>query len=263
MQTILSKALWMSALFTLGQVAVVQASSLDNVMRSSEKKVSAAASSQKKIDGLADQTQKLFDQYKSTEKLVEDLKVYNQKLGIQVDNQEKRLADIEASIAQVKVMQRQMTPLISRMIVQLEQFIALDLPFHLEERNERISFLKQSLERSDLSTAEKFRQLIEAWKIENEYGRKVEAYAANISLDGQNRDVQMLRVGRIALMYQTLDGSQSGVWDKQGQTWQRLDDASFNQSIKQAVKMANKQANIDVMTIPVSAPVSKNKVAMP
>jgi hypothetical protein len=148
-------------------------------------------------------------------------------------------------------MQRQMLPLIERMILQLEQFIALDLPFHTVEREERIAFLKGSLERSDLSTAEKFRQLLEAWKIENEYGRKVESYAATIVLDGEERDVQMLRVGRLALLYQTLDGSLTGAWDKNASSWQALDSGQFNKATRQAIKMANKQANIDVMTIPV------------
>jgi hypothetical protein len=229
----------------------VHAENLNKVLDSSKKKVSAAAKSQKTIDGLSDQTQNLFNEFKVTESLVSDLKVYNKKLQIQVDNQQQRLQEIEQAITQVSVMQRQMLPLIERMILQLEQFIALDLPFHTVEREERIAFLKGSLERSDLSTAEKFRQLLEAWKIENEYGRKVESYADTILLEGEERDVQMLRVGRLALLYQTLDGSLTGAWDKNASSWQALDSGQFNKATRQAIKMANKQANIDVMTIPV------------
>ncbi len=234
-----------------GSFQPAMAKDLNKVLSSSEKKVSAAAKSQNKINSLSDQTQILFDEFKSTENLVDDLKVYNQKLRIQVNNQKERLESIETAIAQVSVMQRQMLPLIERMIVQLEQFVALDLPFHLEEREERIAFLKFSIERSDLSTAEKFRQLLEAWKIENEYGRKVETYAASIKLEGIERDVQILRVGRLAMLYQTLDGQLTGAWDKSQSNWVSLDTGQFNKTTRQAIKMANKQANIDVMTIPV------------
>ncbi|MCK5880936.1 MAG: DUF3450 domain-containing protein [Sinobacterium sp.] len=227
------------------------ADDLNKVLNSSQKKVSAAASSQKKINTLSEQTQSLFDEYKAAESLVSDLKNYNKKLKIQVSNQQQRLKDIDASIAQVSVMQRQMLPLIERMILQLEQFIALDLPFHKDERDERIAFLKTSLIRSDLSSAEKFRQLLEAWEIENEYGRKVESYAASIQLDGIERDVQILRVGRLAMLYQTLDGELTGAWDKTQSQWQNLDSGQFAKATRQAIKMANKQANIDVMTIPV------------
>lgn len=235
----------------VGAYPAAMAENLDKVLNSSQNKVSAAASSQRKINSLSDQTQGLFDEFKATESLVNDLKVYNKKLKIQVSNQQQRLQDIEASIAQVSVMQRQMLPLIERMINQLEQFIALDLPFHIDEREERIAFLKNSLERSDLSTAEKFRQLLEAWKIENEYGRKVESYNASINIEGIQRDVQILRVGRLAMIYQTLDGQLVGAWDKTQSSWQDLDAGQFNKATRQAIKMANKQANIDVMTIPV------------
>ncbi len=234
-----------------GLVPSAMAEDLNKVLNSSQKKVSAAAKSQNKINNLSDQTQTLFDEFKSTESLVNDLKIYNKKLQIQVKNQKERLESIEAAIAQVSVMQRHMLPLIERMIIQLEQFVALDLPFHIEEREERIAFLKSSLERSDLSTAEKFRQLLEAWKIENEYGRKVESYAASITLEGIEREVQILRVGRLAMLYQTLDGELTGVWDKAQSNWQALDEGQFNKATQQAIKMANKQANIDVMTIPV------------
>jgi predicted RNase H-like nuclease (RuvC/YqgF family) len=236
-------------LVVAGQYAFAE--NLNRVLDSSKKKVSAAAQSQKTIDGLSDQTQNLFNEFKVTESLVSDLKVYNKKLQIQVDNQQQRLQEIEQAITQVSVMQRQMLPLIERMINQLEQFVALDLPFHIDEREERIAFLKGSLERSDLSTAEKFRQLLEAWKIENEYGRKVESYAATILLEGIERDVQILRVGRLAMLYQTLDSSLTGAWDKNAKSWQPLDSGQFNKATRQAIKMANKQANIDVMTIPV------------
>ena len=240
-----------AATFAAFQVTSVQAESLDKVLSSSENKVTAAAKSQQKVNTLADQAQTLFDEYKVTEKLVEDLKVYNQKLEVQVKNQAKRLDEIKSSIAQVQVMQRQMLPLISDMVKQLEQFIALDMPFHIEEREERIAFLKKSIDRSELSTAEKFRQLLEAWKIENEYGRKIETYPASINLAEGEREVSILRVGRIAMVYQSLDGSETGGWYKQTKQWQVLDAAQYQSAIKQAIKIANKQANIDVITLPV------------
>ena len=228
------------------------AESLDQVLNSSQKKVAAAASSQQKIDGLSEQSQELFEQYKQTEKLVEDLKMYNQKLSIQVDNQAQRLSEIDTAIAQVQIMQRQILPLMDDMVTQLEQFIALDLPFHQEERTERIGFLRASMNRSDLSTAEKFRQLLEAWNIENEYGRKIEVYPASVTVDGAERKVDMLRIGRIALIYQSLDGATAGAWNSSLGEWQSLEAGDYQAAVKQAIKIANKQANIDVMTLPVA-----------
>ena len=50
--------------------------------------------------------------------------------------------------------------------VGLETFVELDVPFHMEERMQRIEFLRNNLDRSDVSIAEKFRQVLEAYKIE-------------------------------------------------------------------------------------------------
>ena len=74
--------------------------------------------------------------------------MYNERLQRQIDNQMKRIAEIDESIDQVTVIQRQMTPLVIRMIDGLEKFVELDVPFHMEERQQRISFLRGFRSRS-------------------------------------------------------------------------------------------------------------------
>ena len=149
-----------------GSAAAVQANTLDSVLEVGEARNEAARKSQQKIDRLADETRDLLSDYKSVMKQVDGLKVYNARLQRQIDNQMARIADIEESINEVTVIQRQMTPLVIRMIDGLEQFIELDVPFNLEERRERIAFLRSNVDRSDLTVAEKFRQVLEAYNIE-------------------------------------------------------------------------------------------------
>ena len=84
---------------------------------------------------------------------------------------------------------------------------------------ERIAFLRANLDRSDVSIAEKFRQVLEAYKIENEYGRKIDAYKGSIEIEGVERDVNFLRVGRISFLYQTTDTEMSGAWDQASRSW--------------------------------------------
>ena len=91
----------------------------------------------------------------------------------QITNQERRIADIDESISEVTVIQRQMMPLVIRMIDGLEQFIQLDVPFELDERMARLEFLRDNVDRSDMTVAEKFRQVLEAYNIELQYGRGV------------------------------------------------------------------------------------------
>ena len=237
-----------------GMAASVQASTLDSVLNVGEAKTKAARDSQAKIDRLADETRDLLSDYKTVTKQIDGLKVYNSRLQRQIDNQTLRITEIDDSIDQVTIISRQMTPLAIRMIDGLESFVELDVPFHLEERMQRIAFLRANLDRSDVSIAEKFRQVLEAYKIENEYGRKIDAYKGSIEIDGVERDVNFLRVGRISFLYQTTDTEMSGAWDQASRSWVPLSRGEYRNAIMKGLRIARKEASIDLMNLPVAAP---------
>lgn len=241
----------------LGAAVAVQATTLDQILAVGEAKNDAARKSQAKIDKLADETRDLLTDYKTVMKQIDGLKVYNARLQRQIDNQMKRIDEIDESIDQVTVIQRQMTPLVIRMIDGLEKFVELDVPFHMEERQRRISFLRSNLDRSDVSVAEKFRQVLEAYKIENEYGRKIDAYKGSVDIDGVERDVNFLRVGRVALLYQTTDTEISGAWDQASRSWVPLERGEYRNAIMKGLRIARKEASIDLMNLPVAAPEAK------
>lgn len=235
-------------------VTVAQAASLDQVLQVGEAKNDAARKSQAKIDRLADETNDLLTDYKTVMKQVDGLLVYNARLQRQIDNQMKRIDQIDASIDQVTVIQRQMTPLVIRMIDGLEKFVELDMPFMMEERQRRIAFLRSNLDRSDVSVAEKFRQVLEAYKIENEYGRFISAYKGTVEIDGTERNVNFYQVGRIALMYQTTDTELSGAWDQTTRSWVPLDRGEYRSAIMKGLRIARDEATKDLLALPVAAP---------
>jgi hypothetical protein len=235
----------------------VQANTLDSILQVGKSKNEAARNSQAKIDKLADETRDLLSDYKTVTKQIDGLKVYNTRLQRQVDNQMTRIGKIEEAIDDSVVISRQMTPLVIRMIDGLEKFVELDVPFHMEERQQRIAFLRANLDRSDVSVAEKFRQVLEAYKIENEYGRKIDAYKGSVEIDGVERDVNFLRVGRVALLYQTTDTEISGAWDQGSRSWASLDRGEYRNAIMKGLRIARKEASIDLMNMPVAAPEAK------
>ena len=238
----------------VGTVAAVQASTLDSILNVGEAKNEAARKSQAKIDRLADETRDLLSDYKTVTKQIDGLKVYNGRLERQIENQMKRVGSIDESISQVTVIQRQMTPLVIRMIDGLEQFVELDVPFEKEERLQRIQFLRNNLDRADVTVAEKFRGVLEAYNIELQYGRGIDTYRGTIDLGGTKRDVDFLRVGRIALVYQTTDGALAGAWDKSAGAWVELPSGEYDAAIRKGIRIAKKQATIELLSMPVSAP---------
>ncbi|RLQ23459.1 DUF3450 family protein [Seongchinamella sediminis] len=238
----------------VGAAAAVQASTLDSILAVGEAKNDAARKSQAKIDRLADETRDLLNDYKTVNKQIDGLKVYNARLQRQIDNQMKRVGEIDESISQVTIIQRQMTPLVIRMIDGLEQFVELDVPFEKDERMERVEFLRSNIDRADVSVAEKFRGVLEAYNIELQYGRGIDTYRGTIDMNGSSRDVDFLRIGRIALLYQTTDGAMSGAWDGSTNAWVDLPAGEYDAAIRKGIRIAKKQATIELLNMPVSAP---------
>lgn len=235
-----------------------QANTVDAVLKVGQQKTDTAQESQEKIDRIANETQDLLQDYRSVTKQIDGLRVYNERLQRQIDNQMKRIDEIDESIENVTVIQRQILPLVIRMIDGLEQFVQLDVPFHMEERERRIEQLRRNVDRSDLTVAEKFRQVLEAYNIELEYGRKIDTYKGNVEIDGAEREVNFMRVGRLALLYQTTDTEVSGAWDKEQRRWVKLDTGEYRSALMQGLRIARKQASIDILKLPVPAPEAAN-----
>jgi hypothetical protein len=247
---------WVVALWAATAVSLPLAGSsqsLAQVLQAQQKRTRLSQESQQRIDQVAQKTNKLEDQYKAILKEIEGLEVYNTLLGRQVENQKAQLIDITNSIDQVEVINRQIVPIMTRMIEGLEQFISLDVPFLIEEREERVANLQDLMERQDVTVAEKFRKVTEAYQIENDFGSTIESYKDTITIDDATREVDFLRVGRIALIYQTADGKSSGVWDQSSRKWQSLGNEYKNQ-IKFGLQIANKQVAPDLVLVPVDAP---------
>jgi hypothetical protein len=231
-----------------------QAADVDDITRMGEKRANLGATAQTTVDKLSDETKEIVSRYKTELKVVEGLKLYNGLQQKQVANQSEYLADLTDSISKVAVIERQIVPLIVSMINSLENFVELDVPFLLEERRQRIANLREILERSDVTVAEKFRKVLEAYEIEIEYGRTIEASSGKLDQDGRVREVQFLRIGRTSYLYQTVDGEESGVWNETSKSWDVLPNEIYQRQISKGLRLARKEAAPDLIIVPVSAP---------
>ena len=238
----------------LGVAASSNAASIDQILDVGKQRTAEAKSSQAKIDRLADETRDLLSDYKTVMKQVDGLRVYNARLERQIANQNRRIADIDGSISEAAVIQRQIPPLVGRMLDGLEQFINLDMPFDLDTRLGNIEAVRNNLDRSDVTAAEAFRQVLELYSIELQYGRGIESYSDTIEINGTPREVDILRIGRISLVYQTTDGAETGAWDTGSGAWEALPAGDYAAAVRKGVRIAKKQATIELLNMPVAAP---------
>ena len=224
---------------------------LNHVVEASQKINDSAAKSQVKVNNYTEQVQSKLQQFHTVTKEVDGLNVYNKQMQNQLDNQLAELAQISTSMEQVSVIERQISPLMARMISTLESFVELDVPFLEEERSKRINDLNEMMNRADIAVSEKFRRVLEAYQIEVDYGRTIEAYSGLIDIDGQAMDVDFLRIGRVSLVYQTRDGSQLGEWNQKGGQWQELSQ-DYRLGINKALRIARKQLAPDLIFVPIA-----------
>lgn len=232
----------------------ITAQSLEEVLGVRGQTTKAGVRSQQRINETYEQTSDLLSQYKGVMKIVDGLRVYNRQQRKLISNQEEEMMELSKSIKDADEVERQITPLIERMIDNLAKFVELDIPFLMKERNERISFLREMMGRADVTAAEKFNQVMQAYQVENTYGSTIEPYTEMIELEpGVQIQVDMLKFGRVALVFQTPSGDVTGAWDNDTRQWVELGD-EYRTDVKNGMRMARKTATPDLIRLPVVAP---------
>ena len=230
-----------------------QSVTVDQVLQADQRRLNLAQESQERINQVVEGARSLTDQYRAVNKEIDGLKVYNRLMTAQTNGQNATLEDISISMDQVDVINRQIFPLMERMIDGIEQSIALDIPFLMQERTDRVASLKETMERSDVSVAEKFRKVMEAYQIENDYGSSNEYYTQSLEIGGQVREYNMLRIGRIGLYFQSDDTSVTGWWNAELGEYEELGNEHRNE-VRKGIRVARQLIAPELVLLPVPAP---------
>tara|TARA_B100000902_G_scaffold19189_1_gene23023 strand:+ start:1738 stop:2514 length:777 start_codon:yes stop_codon:yes gene_type:complete len=211
-----------------------------------------ASSKQKQINKIDKETRELEFEYIDTFKEYENLKLYNDQLQKIINSQMAEIESILQQIADLDNTNINIIPLMLKMTDSLETFIELDLPFLLDERKQRLKSIREVMDRGDISTSEKFRKVAEAYQIENEYGRTIEAYRGSVNFNDKDFNADFLRIGRVALMFVTTNGDTAAYWDTSSKSWVKSSSA-IKRSTEEGLKIALKQSPPTLITIPITS----------
>lgn len=220
-------------------------------------RIAGERATQERIDDITGKTASLAEQYTQVLRTTADLEIYEHLLDKQLANQDGEIAVLNDSIANATLIERQLLPLLTRMADALHAFIELDIPFLIEERLARAARLRDLLERADLTTAEKCRRVLEAYQIEDDYGRTIEAYKGQLQLEDGVFDVDFLRVGRVSLSYRDASGARIGTWNQDRAAWQALSAAQYRRHLAKGLKVARQEMAPEIFTVPLA--VSKER----
>ena len=224
---------------------------LSDVLQAGQSRIKHAAAAQTQINELATTTDELQKKIFEIGKVVRELKTYNELLLVQILQQDSDIADLKESITNVSVLERQLVPLLLRMIETLSMFISEDLPFLNEERLDRVKMLEEMMRRADVAIAEKYRRVIEAYEIETDYGRTIQTYVGELIIDGEMREVNFLKLGRIALFAQSTNMEISLLWNFSKRDWSKIDKRADKNELRKGIRIALKEIPPSLITIPI------------
>ena len=165
------------------------------------------------------------------------------------------MSRLRADIDNVSGRQKAMQPLMESMLARLGDLVRADLPFLLEDRLGRVDRLGKAMENPDISAAQRYRLIVEAYQIENEYGRTLGAYKGSIDVNGEEITGEFLRIGRVALIFKTSDDSMLKIYDNDQRAYVDLN-KSFLPDVRLGMRMAKEQTAPGLLPIPVKAPAS-------
>jgi len=222
---------------------------IEVIMQANQK----AAASQKRIDKLSEDSAELLAQYRTVLEQIQSVRAYNQQVEKLLASQREEIKALENQIENATAVGREITPLMLRMVDALSNFVELDVPFLIEERRQRVQKLKEMMDRADVADSEKFRRILEAYMVEVDFGRTIEAYEGALKQGDKELTVNFLRVGRVALVYLTLDENEAGAWNRETKSWEVLP-TEYRSSIKKGIRIARKYTSSDLIRLPISAP---------
>jgi len=212
-----------------------------------------AAVSQRRVSTLARESAELLEEYRSLVRETEALKIYNDNLERIVSDQNEELRSVNRQLAGLKETNRGVVPLMLEMIETLGRVVEADIPFRIEERRARVERLRRMMDQAEVTVAEKYRQVMEAYQGELEFGRSTETYSA--ALPGSGQTVDFLRVGRTLLLYQSSDGSLTGWFNPVRRAFEALPER-YRREVREGLAMARNERAPGLLLLPTPGPES-------
>ncbi len=221
-----------------------------------QKSIKVHKATQKKIEDWSTARKRLTARY-------DDLSAENVRLAARQAEMEKmlaaarvRIAAKEKQLAALSRLASDVRPALDDIYQHLKQVERTDLPFLTQEREGRLASLDGILDDPRVPVSEKLRKTLEALLVEVEYGNTVSVYRETISIDDKSILVNIFRLGRISLFFQTLDRKTTGHYDAVLQKWAVLP-SSMNHELNIAFEIAARQRPATIATLPIGRIVAK------
>ena len=170
--------------------------------------------------------------------------------------QQNRNRELTDQLAKLDAISRDIEPFLEETHARLVEHLRREPALLPEERSRRLDHLRTLLQDPSIDIGEKYRKTMEALFIEAEYGNTVDVYQQTIAIADQPVTVTILRLGRLALFYQSMDAKSCGYYDHGAGKWQPLANR-HNKGIRTAMEIARKQRPARMVSLPIGRMVAR------
>jgi alkylated DNA repair dioxygenase AlkB len=245
MKKLLSPARSVLAAALLAGLAVPAQAQFREALDTGEQATRRAEQVQEQINQLDDQRSDMVREYRTLLQRRDAAELFAKQQELVVQSQREEIA----SLGSIDDITAQTVPMLLGMIEDLKLFVAADLPFKKEERAMRLEALDAVMAQPNVSTAEQYRLIMEAYSAEMEYGRTIDTWQEEITIDGNPTTVDMFLYGRVALVYLAPNGK-AARYDRATGEWAPLPN-SYADDVRQAIRVAQGKAQQVVLFAPV------------
>ena len=206
------------------------------------------AALQEQIDAADEQTREQLEELRRLERETRRLEADNASLAGGLAEEAERQQRLATALDTLEETRAALPVIEQNMVEQLSNWIEGDLPFLRDERLARVE--RQPGEQGE-NTIERINSLLEAWRVELDYGREMDSWRGRLRQENREREVDFLRIGRVGFYYLTPDGREGGVWNAESGEWQPLND-EYLREVRSGLRMAEDQRAPELLTLPLS-----------
>lgn len=222
---------------------------LDSAMSAAKASTAASAASQQRVEQLDDEAEQMIREYRAVLQQKDNIALFVDQQDIYLQSQKAEIASLNKQLGTVEQIKQGMVPMMLNMTAAIEDSIKSDVPFRLDERLARVDRVKEVLADPNVSPAEQYRQVLNAFKVEVSYGQGIDSYeGAHPNKPGNV--VNFIRFGRVALVYMTKDESEIARYNMETKAWDPLDSGQALK-MRQAIRIAKGESAPGMVTAPV------------
>jgi len=243
------QAIWL-LLLLLAAVPARGADSPKGLLRPVEQAIGRGQALQRQVEAEQAKIGRLRNELQQQQLRLRWTRLQRDKHRTYLENERAELAGLQQQRDQLQQLSLQLDPWLEEQYRALQAHRQQDLIFLPRERDLRLQRLRQSLDDPAATAADRLRRLLEAWLVEAGYGHSLELREATITLDSQPLAGDLLRIGRLLLLFRTPDGEHlarrlpGGDWQPLGSEWAP--------AVERALEMASRRRAQELVSLPLA-----------